>query len=309
MSDAQPLVSILAANYNNKKYVIEALESIKSQSYPNIELIIVDDASKDDSPELIEQWLKSYNKPYKFIRHPENMGICRTCNDLVKAASGKYISFIATDDMYLPDKIKHSVEVLENSDPSVAIVYSDTYLIDGEGSRKFGTFMTVMAGCTFDNAPSGDVLLQIQEKNFLHWITVLAKREIYEELGYYDEKLSFEDYDMSIRVARKYKVIYTDNVQTLYRVHGASFSRKATNWDEMLWPLYIKHIDLPLFRSRVKDIIFNSYLLKRPEARKWVEEYLEHTKEKLPYYNFIKRNVPPILFRLSRKVYRIIDRN
>src|SRR5689334_1867763 len=95
-SDNLPLVSILAANYNNARYVLESLESIKQQTYPNIELIIVDDASADNSPQLISDWLKTANIPHKYIVHEQNKGLCSTCNELLRNANGKYISFIAT---------------------------------------------------------------------------------------------------------------------------------------------------------------------------------------------------------------------
>ena len=82
MSD-KPLVSICAANYNNELYVLETLESIKNQTYHNIELIIVDDCSTDKSPEIIENWLNNFGKPYKFIRNEKNGGVCRACNTLL----------------------------------------------------------------------------------------------------------------------------------------------------------------------------------------------------------------------------------
>ena len=133
---SQPLVTIGAINYNNGLYVIETLESIKAQSYQNVELIIVDDCSTDNSVVLITEWLKNFDKPYKFIKHEKNKGVCNTCNDLLTNASGKYISTIGTDDIMMPDKIKVQVEILENSADEVCAVYSDAFLIKEDRDRK-----------------------------------------------------------------------------------------------------------------------------------------------------------------------------
>ncbi|WP_303813338.1 glycosyltransferase family A protein, partial [Apibacter mensalis] len=96
MDKELPLVSIVAINYNNSKHLVETLDSIDQQTYKNIELIIVDDCSTDDSVKKIDQWLLTYNKPFQFIKHIENKGICKTINDGYKVAKGKYISSIAT---------------------------------------------------------------------------------------------------------------------------------------------------------------------------------------------------------------------
>ncbi len=81
-----PLVTIGAVNYNNAKFLIETLESIKAQTYANIELIVVDDCSNDNSVELIEEWLKSYDRPVKFIKHDRNMGAIAGVNDVFDQA-------------------------------------------------------------------------------------------------------------------------------------------------------------------------------------------------------------------------------
>src|SRR4051794_32038063 len=168
-----PKVSILIANFNNSKYVLDTLNSIENQTYQNLELVIVDDYSSDDSPEKIEQWVRTTSRPVQFIRHAVNKGICATCNELVANASGKYISFIATDDMYLPDKITSQVKTLEQLDSSYGLLYGDAYLMDEKGSRRPGTFIKTL--CNVAYPPSGSIIDELQNINFLHWITVLIK--------------------------------------------------------------------------------------------------------------------------------------
>jgi len=281
------------------------LESIKSQTYPNIELIIVDDASKDDSPELIERWLKTYDKPYRYIRHETNGGLCKTCNDLITNATGKYISLIGTDDLYMPEKIAKQVAVLEN-DPSAGMVYTDTYLIDENGRYKLGTLMSSLLKCPFEYAPSGDILKELQEINFVHGLSMLIRKSVYEEIGGYDENLPFEDYDMNLRIAKRYKVLFMDEILCLYRIHTQSYSGKTKDWETILMPIYFKHSELPRFREKMVSIIMSKYHQGIPVAREWAIKYNELTKEKFPYYSFVRDNRPVLLMRMYRKFHSIV---
>ena len=305
MNEHLPLVTIGAANFNNSRYVIESLESIKKQTYPNIELIVVDDASKDDSPELIEQWLKTYEKPYRYIRHETNGGVCKTCNDLITNANGKYISLIGTDDLYVPEKISKQVAVLEN-DPSAAMVYTDTYLIDENGRRKLGTLMTALLKCPFEFAPSGDILNELQQMNFVHGLSMLIRKSVYEEIGGYDEDLPFEDYDMNLRIAKRYKVRFMEDILCLYRIHTQSYSGKTKDWATILMPIYFKHSELPLFREKMVSTIMDNYYRGIPVAREWAIKYNTLTKEKFPYFSFVRDNRPVLLMRLYRKFQSIV---
>ncbi len=112
------LVSIAVIIYNSSKYVVEMLESVKAQTYANIELIISDDHSTDDTVNVCQQWIEK-NKE-KFIRTdlittPENKGVsanCTNCNRGIKAAQGEWIKFIAGDDILLPECIEDNMNLL-----------------------------------------------------------------------------------------------------------------------------------------------------------------------------------------------------
>jgi len=301
MREHLPLVTIGAANFNNSRYVIESLESIRAQTYPNMELVIVDDASKDDSPALIEEWLKTYDKPYRYIRHETNGGLCKTCNDLIKNAKGKYISLIGTDDLYVPEKIAKQVDLLEK-DPSAGMVYSDTYLIDENGSRMSGTFMTTLSKCPFDRAPSGDVLNELQQMNFIHGLSMLIRKSVYDEIGGYDETLSFEDYDMNLRIAKRFKILFMDEIVCLYRIHSQSFSGKTKDWGTLQMPIFFKHIELPVFREKAVWIILDNYRQGKPIAREWAAKYYSLTKEKFQYYSFVQKNRPVLFMKICNKI-------
>ena len=183
-----PLVTIGAINYNNAKYVIETLESIKSQTYRNIELIIVDDCSTDKSFELIHDWLKTYKGICKVIAHEINLGVCATCNDVLRNASGEYISIIATDDIMLPEKIAKQVELLLKTNDDIGAVFSDAYLINEDSSLKKELF--IQRYRKFDKVPSRFIYKDLLEGNFLPAMSVMVKKICYNDVGLFELKLS-----------------------------------------------------------------------------------------------------------------------
>ena len=99
-----PLVSIIACCYNHEKYVEETLGSIKSQTHGNIELIIIDDFSTDQSVKKISNWIEKNKYSCTFIKNTENLGVVKTLNKALKKCNGKYFSIIACDDIFLKKK-------------------------------------------------------------------------------------------------------------------------------------------------------------------------------------------------------------
>lgn len=253
-----PLVTIGAINYNNAKFVMETLESIRAQSYPNIELVIVDDCSTDNSAEIIDTWLKHYEKPFKYIRHEQNLGICATCNDVIKFSSGKYISTIATDDIMMPYKIALQVDLLKQSDNTVGAVYSDAYLINEDSSLMKGLFIERYR--CFATKPTGFIYENLIESNFLPAMSLMVKKECYNEVGFFDEDLVFEDYDMWLRISKKYKILYSEYISAKYRIRNNSLMSVTRNWDTSTIKILFKHLkESPFLINRLEDLGVGSY--------------------------------------------------
>src|SRR5450759_2313112 len=98
----QPLVSIIVVTYNSSKYVLETLESAKAQTYQNIELVVSDDCSTDDTVEICRKWIEENNDRFvrtTLVTSPENKGIPANCNRGIKASKGEWIKLIAGDDL------------------------------------------------------------------------------------------------------------------------------------------------------------------------------------------------------------------
>ena len=116
---SNPLVSVIIPSYNHEQYVTKAIKSVFSQTYKNIELIVIDDGSKDHSVKKILELKKRY--PFKFIAR-KNKGLASTLNEAIKLAKGVYITFLASDDYYLPQRIEHAADHLNQLPNDVAAV-------------------------------------------------------------------------------------------------------------------------------------------------------------------------------------------
>jgi glycosyltransferase involved in cell wall biosynthesis len=217
-----PLVSMVVVSYNHSRFVLETLESVKAQTYKATELIIVDDCSSDDSAAIIERWLHENAIDCTFIRHNENQGICKSLNDVLAAATGKYLSMVAADDVWLPGKIARQVEMMESLPDHVGVVYSDAFQIDQHGYLLPEMF--IAAHRKLPEMPQGQILNVLLEGNFIPGMTTLIRRGCYDTVGLYDEHLPWEDWDMWMRIARHYSFLYSPTPSAKYRRHEKSLS-------------------------------------------------------------------------------------
>jgi glycosyltransferase involved in cell wall biosynthesis len=121
--EKEPLVSVILPSYNYENFISLAINSVLNQSYKNIELIIVDDCSKDNSPKIVANFAKKYPEKIVFLQNKQNLGICATYEKAIKKAKGKYIAFIDSDDEWRKDNLKFKISVLEQKN-DVVLVYS-----------------------------------------------------------------------------------------------------------------------------------------------------------------------------------------
>jgi len=255
-----PLVSIIAINFNNSKYVIETLDSIDAQTYPNTELIIVDDCSTDDSAQKIANWLIDYKKSFQFIRSPKNEGVCATCNKGYEVARGKYISYIATDDVMLPEKISRQVFFFGLLPDDTGMIYSDAYLIDDDGNELLGTFIQKFRN--FDYAPSGNIFETLIQGNFIPAMATMIKSSIFKTVGSFDESLLYEDFDMWLRIAKDYKIIFQNEMTVKYRRRKNSLSSlgRSEKWINSEIKILAKYQENDFVKKRITELILELYI-------------------------------------------------
>ena len=217
-----PLVSIIACCYNHEEFVEETLDGIISQTYENIELIIIDDFSTDNSVKKVNNWIKKHKYECLFIQNTENLGVVKTLNKALKKCNGKYLSLIACDDIYLPKKTENQIQIFEKLDDDYAAIYSDAYIINDDGIYQYGTQISRKQ---INKPPSGNIYEDlIRKDNFIPALSVIYKTEIIKELGYYDESLIYEDYDMLLRLSKKFKIYFSKEIDVCYRLHQTNMN-------------------------------------------------------------------------------------
>jgi glycosyltransferase involved in cell wall biosynthesis len=207
------------------RFVREALFSVVNQTYPHVELIVVDDASTDDSISNIQLFIDEY--PHvQLIVNESNLGNCRSFNLALSKAKGKYIIDLAADDILLDTRIEKQVNCFENLSTDYGVIYTNAIYIN-EQSVVISTHYPIdEKGKAKRKIPSGDIYKQIMKSYFICTPTMIMRKKILDELGGYDDKLSYEDFDFWVRSARTYKYFYQDEILTFKRKVKGSLSSK-----------------------------------------------------------------------------------
>ncbi|HWW41765.1 glycosyltransferase [Pedobacter sp.] len=219
-----PLVSILTALYNHEGYVKESLDSILQEEYSNLELIIVNDGSTDNSEEVVKKWIEENSHLIKviYICRP-NKGICATANELINRANGKYIVWLPSDDILINNTIKDRVSILENS-PDKLVLLSDAAVINSKG-EKVGDSSMEHHQVNKDNYHTVDgIIKQTIQGLGISGATLFVNKEIYNLVGLYPENLAAEDWYFFQRAASKEKILFWDKTVSLYRIHDKNTS-------------------------------------------------------------------------------------
>ena len=258
MLKENPLVTVIALCYNHERFVQEALQSVVNQTYSNIELIVVDDFSTDNSVKNILKFIEN-NSSAKTIFNESNLGNCRSFNQAFEMANGKYIIDFATDDVMLPERIAEQIKKFKNCSDKTGIVYSNGIYID-ENSEPLKSSQIL------DNLimPEGEVYQNFLEGSFLMPCTMMFKKTVLDQMNGYDETLAYEDFDFWIRSSRTWEYAYVPKVLSYQRIvkgsHSASFYKK----NNLLIPSVVKVCKKALALNKTEEE--NQALLVRMRA-------------------------------------------
>jgi len=278
------LVSVVVPCYNHEKYIEECILSIVNQTYKNIELIVIDDGSKDNSSAILERLQKQYGF---FLELQSNMGIAKTLNKAIRNyAHGKYLGGCASDDFLASDKIEKQVAFLEKH-PEYAMVFGRVHMVD-EQSRIiespviFEPFPEAMKDITFE---------LLSDNNRIPALTVMHTREIWDKCGGYNENMSIEDYDLWLKFAYAGKIAYLNDYFAYYRWHGENVSTQVSkiyvetrelirSWKDRMTPEVARRI-LPRRDSYTFSVL----------ARKYKKDALKYFKPNHTYWDsYIVKN-------------------
>lgn len=230
------LITIITPCYNAASFISQAIESVLDQSFENWEMIIVDDCSSDDSLSIIQKYAEEdsrirylqTNKPSGSPTLPRNMGI--------KEAKGRYIAFLDSDDMWLPNKLDDQLRVFEKS--GVAIVFSNYEKVNLRGER---CGREIIAPCEVDYR----LLLKGNCIGCLTamYDTALTGKMFFKEIGH-------EDYVCWLSILKRgYKAQNTNTVTALYRVGDHSVSSNKLQAMRWQWNILRNEMDLPVYKA------------------------------------------------------------
>ena len=215
MPKPNPAVSIIIPNYNHAQYVADAINSALNQTYPDCEVIVVDDGSKDNSREIIDGFGDKIRVIYQ-----QNQGLSAARNTGINAAKGKYIGVLDADDVYEPEFIGTLVSLLE-SQPDAYGIYC--------GYRFVDHLNNPLPQIEAREVPSEKLHQALVDGNFLVPESMFVRKVCYDKVGLFDTSLrALEDLDMWLRITSQFKVIYTTKILTRHRILPGSMSTDPT---------------------------------------------------------------------------------
>ncbi|SMG08784.1 Glycosyl transferase family 2 [Marivirga sericea] len=218
-------VAIICLCYNHEKYVEEAMESVLNQTYAS-ELIVVDDASTDNSVDKIRNFIKQHpEENINSMFFDENIGNCKAFNAALMTTDADYIIDLAADDVLLPTRVSEGTKNLDVN-PSVAINFTNAEYIDEYGRFIKSHYLTDQKGMAKERILEGDVFKELLQRYFICSPTMMYRASFLKRIGGYDEELAYEDFDIMLRLSRSNPFSYTDKVLVKKRVLKASMSTK-----------------------------------------------------------------------------------
>jgi glycosyltransferase involved in cell wall biosynthesis len=208
------LVSVVIACYNGQSYVQAAVGSVLAQTYRDLELIVVDDGSTDDSVSLVA----AVSDARVSVVAQVNSGVAAARNRGAAAARGEYLAFLDQDDLWLPDKLRLQLERFRTC-PEAGLVYSDCLLIaeDGTGIGRWSQRYRLLRGRIFEG---------LIVESVVPISTIMLRRALFEQVGGFRSYRYVEDLDLILRVAEHHAIEVVDVPMAKYRLHAESTSRR-----------------------------------------------------------------------------------
>lgn len=224
------LVSCTVCAYNSSKTILDTLESIKAQTYRNIELIVSDDCSTDNTVNICREWIQKNGKRFvrvELITVEKNTGITANCNRIWKKCHGEWIKGCAADDMLLPNCVDDYLEYIKNHPEARWVAsqirrYKDSFDEENCMSRHH-----VSTRGLYDLSAEKQ-LLQVAVANTIPAVSLFLQTTLIEEMGGYNTKYSFEDWPFNVNVLdHGYKLYFLDKETACYRFHDSTSQSKA----------------------------------------------------------------------------------
>ena len=268
-SEIHPLVSVIISSYNHTDYIEKSISSVFDQTYDNIELLVIDDGSTDNSVKKIQELQKKFLFDFQV---QENKGLTRTLNEAVKRTKGGFILFLGSDDIMLPNRIALQVEYMKDK-PEVGICGGNMELIDAQGN------LLPPEKQRYKNAPTGrfnfnDVFTQ--NKNVPSIPTQLFRKDVFEKVGGFNPEIRLDDIYIWLKIT--HAGYYIDRINALlsqYRVHPTNTYKNLRFMSESLLKIYADYSDHPQYQYMRNRILNSQFLKASSRDKKLARELLK----------------------------------
>ena len=217
--------------YNRRDLVTSSADSVLQQTYPDVELVMINDGSTDGSAEVLDNY--AIRAPDRVtVIHQKNTGQVVARNNGIAAAKGQYIAFLDSDDTWEHDKLEKQIPLFQDG---VGLVYSGIYEVDESGE--------VVQKVIPPKSMRGDIYQHLLVKNGMTGGSVIVTREALNHVGLFDSELrAAENWDLWIRIAKKYKVDFVSEPLVRYLKHPGNMSSETNIMLQASSQVYAKHL-------------------------------------------------------------------
>lgn len=215
MSADSPVVTVVLPTYNRGDIITASIQSVLDQTYTDFELIVVDDASTDDTDEVVGTF---DDNRITYLEHDENKGAPAARNTGIEASEGGYVAFQDSDDEWDPHKLERQMEAFHAASESVGVVYT--------GMRRIRDDKVASTPYPGVEPTEGDIRPSLCRQNFIPTQVALVRRECFERVGTFDENAwPLSDWELWIRISKQFQFEFVDEHLVTGEVRGDSISR------------------------------------------------------------------------------------
>lgn len=208
-----PTVSVVIPTYNHARYIRYALDSVIRQNYQNLEVLVIDDGSTDNTANLVKPYRPRIN--YIYVK---NSGTPSALNRGLSLTVGKYICWLSADDVFLGDKVAKQVALMER-EPGLGFCYTSFMVIDAGGQKQYEVHSPFFLN-------KEEAVKKLMEGCYINGSSVMMRRSALAKTGFFDESLpQAHDYDLWLRLLRYSSCGFLDEILLAYRWHGQNMSQ------------------------------------------------------------------------------------
>ncbi len=234
-----PKVSVVIPTFNRAHYVVETINSVLAQTLKDLEVIVVDDGSTDNTREAVEK----FGDPVKYV-YQNNGGVASASNAGFRSSTGEYVGLLGDDDLWLSNKLEVQVKELDRN-PQLGFVCSQADVFNDDGILY-----------TLKRYDNKDTYEDLFNNNFVPTLTVLMRRSCVEQIGFLDETIaSAEDYDYWLRLARRWPFKFIDQTLAKWRMTPNSVSKNLNKMFLGHWQMFHKkeiYQGVPFFKRMIR---------------------------------------------------------